>query len=317
MSEEKKPTAKKTEKKVEEKKVEKKPAEKPTEKPAEKTEKKAEKKSHKGAIITWSIIGGILLVGGITCAIVLPIVLNQVNYKESFEIAETLKPQIRSFYYDFDNCEDVTYYVDSTWSSPSYYDEYVTDCKESLNPEMIANVKKLSETGAVKTEEIKPLFEKFNSEFSKSIASVDENLDSKLETYKKWHKFIYEADDLSYSSSTEEDFKTVAGYATDTGVEQLKTYAETWLTKALEIKKSYKDDSYSAYRTKYNAFDDWMEENQPDITEILPLSFEDNSSAVYKNFNEVYDALELKVAGEAKDAIESGDYEHIIKELMK
>ena len=314
MSEEKKPVAKK----AEEKKVEAKPAEKPEVK-AEKADKKTKdgKKSHKGAIITWSIIGGILLAGGITCAIVLPIVLNQVNYKESFEIAEALQPQIRSFYYDFDNCEDVTYYVDSTWSSPSYYDEYVTDCKESLNPEMIANVKKLSETGAVKTDEIKPLFDKFNSEFSKSIASVDENLDSKLETYKKWHKFIYEADDLSYSSSTEEEFRTVAAYATETGVEQLKTYGENWLTKALEVKKSYKDDSYSAYRTKYNAFDDWMEENQPDITEILPLSFEDNSSAVYKNFNEVYDALEAKVAGEVKDAVNSGDYERIIKELMK
>ena len=182
MSEEKNPTKEVKEKETKTKTTTVK-TEKASEKPAKKEEKKEDKKSHKGAIITWSIIGGILLIGGITCAIVLPIVLNQVNYQESFEIADTLKPQIRSFYYDFDSCEDITDYVTSTWTSPSSYENDITDCKDSLNPEMIENVKKLAATGAVqKDDTIKPLFDAFNSEFSKSISSVDENLDSSLST---------------------------------------------------------------------------------------------------------------------------------------
>ena len=298
MSEEKNPT-KDTKTKTE--KVEKKAPEATA--PAEAPAKKA-KKSHKGAIITWSIIGGIVLVGGITAAIVIPIVLSQVDYKESYAIAKELKSPMSDFYYDYDDCVDVVDDADDDWYSTSTYSSYVSDCKDALKPTTIELVKKLGESSGVSRDaDVKLVYDKFRTEFDKAIQSVDGDLSSKLDVYENWHKFIYNAVDMSFYSHGASDINTYAGYAINSGNDTLKAFGEQWKTKALEVAEAYKayDDAtsgtsslYSTFTSKRNAFNTWVEENLPKVTEVLPLSFEDNAYDIDDAWDDLYDIIEAK-----------------------
>ncbi len=301
MSEEKKSPTKETKTKTEEiEKVEK--VEKAEEKPAKK-EAKA-KKSHKGAIITWSIIGGILLVGGITAAIIIPIVLSQVDYKESYAIAKELKSPMNDFYYDYDDCVDVVDDADDDWYSTSAYSGYVSDCKNALNANTIELVKKLGESSGVSRDsEVKLVYDKFRSEFDKAIQSVDGDLNAKLDVYENWHKFIYDAVDMSFYSHGASDINTYAGYAINSGNDTLKAFGEQWKEKALEVAEAYKayDDAtsgtsslYSTFSSKRNALNTWVEDNLPKVTEVLPLTFEDNAYEIDNAWGDLYDVIEIK-----------------------
>lgn len=316
MSEEKNPT-KDTKTKAE--------APKEAPKAEEKPAKKEGKKSHKGAIITWSIIGGILAVGGITAAIVLPIVLSQVDYKESYAIAKELKSPMNDFYYDYDDCVDVVDDADDDWYSTSTFSSYVSDCKDALKSNTIELVKKLGDSSGVSRDtEVKLAYDKFRGEFDKAIKSVDGDLNSKLDTYDSWHKFIYNAVDMSFYSHGASDINTYANYAINSGNDTLKAFGEQWKEKALAVASAYKsyDDCnsgcsslYSDYSSKRNELDDWVEDNLPKVTEVLPLSFEDNAWEIDDAWDDLYSIIEFKYTKDSVGDSSSADIDKILEML--
>ena len=139
-----------------------KPAEAKEEAPkaeAPKAKKPMDPKKKKNIII-WSCVGGVTLVG-IIVAVVLVIVLNQVDYKESYKIAQQLDDKIRDFYYDYDDCEDVVEDVEYKYSGTSSYSSYVSDCKSAVSQETIDLVNKLGGTSGVAHDgEVKAAFDK-------------------------------------------------------------------------------------------------------------------------------------------------------------
>lgn len=294
-------------------------------KTAKKEDKKEGKKSHKGAIITWSIIGGIVLVGGIVAAIVIPIVLSQVDYKESYDIAKDLRSTMNDFYYDYDDCVDVVKDVDNDWYSTTTFSSYVSDCKDALKASTIESVKKLGETSGVSRDsEVKAAYDKFYGEFSKAIQSVDGDLEAKLNTYDSWHKFIYNAVDMSFYSHGASDIETYAGYAINSGNDKFKEFGEQWKTKALEVAdayKAYKDAKsgtsslYSAFTSKRSSFNSWVDDNLPKATEVLPLSFEDNATAIDSAWDDFYSILSQKYAKDSVEETTTTDVNRILEML--
>ena len=310
-----------------------KPAEAKEETPkaeAPKKEKKPMDPKKKKNIIIWSIVGGVTLVG-IIVAVVLVIVLNQVDYKESYSVAQQLESKIKDFYYDYDDCEDVVEDVEYKYSGASTYSSYVSDCKSAVSQETIDLVNKLGGTSGVAHDgEVKAAFDKFNAEFKKATGSVNAETSKTLDIYDNWHKFYYNGVGMSFYSSTKEsDVNTAAEYAINTGVEQLKTFGEQWKEKALEVVKARKayDDAttgysslYSTYTSKRSELSTWVEKNIPKISEIVPLKFEGDSSAVRSTWNDFVKVLGTKYGESAAEDYLKGNtstYEDLLNQLMK
>ena len=309
-----------------------KPAEAKEEAPkaeAPKAKKPMDPKKKKNIII-WSCVGGVTLVG-IIVAVVLVIVLNQVDYKESYKIAQQLDDKIRDFYYDYDDCEDVVEDVEYKYSGTSSYSSYVSDCKSAVSQETIDLVNKLGGTSGVAHDgEVKAAFDKFNDEFKKATGSVNADTAKTLDIYDNWHKFYYNGIGMSFYSSTKEsDVNSAAEYAINTGVEKLKTFGEQWKEKALEVVKARKayDDAttgysslYSTYTSKRSELSSWIEDNIPKIAEVVPLKFEGDSNKVRSTWNEFVSVLGTKYGESAAEEYLKGNtstYEDLLNEFLK
>ena len=316
-----------------EKPVEKAPAAKAEEttKPAEAAAKKPMDPKKKKTIIIWSVIGGVVGVAALASAIILIPMLTRVDYKETYSIASQINSFMDDFYYDYDDCVDVVEDADDDWVGVSSYSSYVSDCKSILTPANVELVKKLSQSSGVqRDEEIKLIFSKFATEFNKAVPSVDADLSSKLDIYDSWHKFIYYAVDMSFYSNDASKINTYADYAINSGNDTLKAFGESWKEKALDVAAAYKayDEAtsdysglYSTYTTKRDELDDWMEANLPKVTELIPLSFEDNAWEIDDAWEDAYDAIYNKfLLNGASDLLKnnnSTDYEKILEDLLK
>lgn len=339
MSEEKKPAEKveaakaeapKAEAKAEAKKTEAK-AEAETPKAEAPKEKKPMDKKKKKKIIIWSCVGGGVLIAAIV-AIVLVIVLSKVDYKESYLLATELNDKISDFYYDFDDCEDVVDDVENDWIGISSYSSDITDCKAAVSKDTIDMVEKLAGTsGVTRDDEVKIKFDKFYNEYKKAVGSVNDETASKLDVYDNWHKFVYDSDDYYfYSSTTESDITKIANYAINSGNDTFKTFGEQWKEKALAALKARQaydkaTSNYSALSaeatSKRRELNTWRDENLPKASEVLPLSFEGDTSTIRDAWKSFVSVLGKKYGEKAvEEVINNGStpsYEDILKELMK
>lgn len=327
MSEEKKPAEKVEAAKAEAPKAEAKaPAEAPkAEAPKEKKPMDPKKKKN---IIIWSCIGGGVVIAAVV-AIVLVIVLTKVDYKESYMLAAELDDKISDFYYDFDDCLDVVDDVENDWVGISSYSSYVSDCKTAVSQETIDKVNQLSGTSGVSRDgEVKAAFDKFYNEYKKATGSVNEETSKKLDVYDSWHKFVYESDDYYfYSSTSESDVNKVADYAINSGNDTFKAFGEQWKEKALEALKARQaydkaTSNYSALNSeatsKRRALNDWRDQNLPKASEVLPLSFEGDTSVIRSAWGDFVSTLSKKYGEKAVEDVMNGkSYEDLIKELMK
>ncbi len=298
------------------------PAETPkAEAPKEKKPMDPKKKKN---IIIWSCVGGGVLIAGIV-AIVLVIVLTQVDYKESYRLAKELSEPMSKFYSGYSRCEYVVEYADSYYTSASSYSTYIEGCKEAISSETTEKIKKLGETSGVSRDsDVKALYDKFWEKYSKAVSGVDDDLSKKLDTYDSWHKFIYDGEsiDIVYFSN-ENKIDTVADYAIKSGNDTLKSFGEQWKTKAQELYKARKDYRngtirYSEYSTKEDDFDDWYEESLPKLADVLPLNFDGDKSEIDEAWDDLVLVIGKKYGEKAvEDILNGGSYEDILNEIMK
>ena len=252
----------------------------------------------KKKIILIVSICSVLVVLGIVAAIVIPILL-RVDYGPAYAAAKEVKPKVYDIYRSYD-CEYVTDYVDSTYTSIKNYTEYIEGCKKVYSTDIDELINKLGDTAGVKrNNEIDLQFQKFKDAYNSVIAGKSEDLSAKLDIWLARHNFVYTADDLNYNSSDAE-FTTAANYLINSGNDALKTYGEGWLERNLEIAAAYRayraaplsswSEAYNTYTNKRNEFSDWAAVNKPDIKTIAPLNFNDTSK-MYSEFNTLYDLI--------------------------
>lgn len=243
-------------------------------------------------------IGGVVLALGITAAIVIPILL-RVDYGPAYATAKELKPKIYDIYHSYD-CEYVVDNVDSTYTTPKQYAEYIEGCKDVYSSNADELVAKLGDTAGVKRDsKIGTQYEKFKSEYTKLSSGDSESLDAKLKLWQARHDFKYAEKDLDYSSSDSE-WKTAYNYLINSGNDTLKTYGENLLQQTLEITAAYR--AYRAaswqessqllkeYNNKKSEHSDWIAANKPDINDVAPLNFNDTSK-MYSEFSTLYDLI--------------------------
>ncbi len=286
---------------------------------APKTEAPKEKKpmdpKKKKRIIIWScVIGGVLIAGIVTAILI--IMLTKVDYKESYEIATKLEDPMSDFYKNYNYCNYAVEYVDDDYPSEESFSEYIADCKKAISIDTIDLVKKLGETsGIAKDNDLKTLYNQFNELFAKAIGNANADSIKNLDIYDSWHKFMYKSDSFSikYYTNTSELVDKVANYAINSGNDTLKSFGETWKTKAsdlLETIKSYKngDIRYSEYDSKVDEFDDWYEKNVPKVSELLPFNFDGDKYDVDEAWEILESAIKIKSGNEANNSSVLNNY---------
>lgn len=245
--------------------------------------------------------GGAALVLAIVAAIVIPILL-RVDYSSAYNAAKELKPKIYDIYHSY-SCEYVVDYVDSTYTNIKSYAEYIEECKKVYQSNTNELVAKLENTDGVKrNSEINAKFAKFKAEYASISPDNEEALMAKLNLWQARHNFVYTADDLSYSSSSDADFTTAANYLINSGNDQLKTYGEGWLERKLAVAAAYRayyaaswatsSQLYAEYNNKKSELADWIAANRPDINVIAPLNLE-NTSKMYSDFSDLYELIRV------------------------
>lgn len=296
--------------------------------PAAPTEKKPMDPKKKKNIIIWSCVGGGVVIAAIV-AIVLVIVLTKVDYKESYDIAKKLSDPMSSFYFDYGDCKYLLSNVDSSWSpTPSSFSSDVKDCKTAISTETIDLVKQLGESSGVSRDsDVKTIYDKFYSEYSKAIADVDGETAGKLDIYDSWHKFIYDADGFYFTSATQSKIDETANNAINSGNDTLKAFGEEWKTKATEVFKAYEayDDAttnysslYSDYTTKKKNLENWYDEKVPKVSELLPLKFEGDKSAIDSAWDDLVAIISRKQGEKTVEDIMNGSsVEDILNEYLK
>ncbi|MDO4508197.1 MAG: hypothetical protein Q4B65_02325 [Candidatus Saccharibacteria bacterium] len=248
----------------------------------------------KKKIILWSSIAAGVVVLGVVIAVVLVMIL-KVDYRESYLKAKDMDEKIYDIYYSYD-CDDAVSYVDSTYIDGEEYEKYITECK-ALGDGVGTMVEDLGKTsGVAKNSEIKAQYDKFKAAYDKVLPGAEE-LAAKLDVYKAWHEYALLVDELS-SEDPDEDFTAAANALINSGNDVLKAYGEGWLEKVLNYIHAYNawydakwndpkyDEYYDAYTRADEEFDDYREENRPDLEEIAPLNFSD-ASEMYEEWNKL------------------------------
>lgn len=244
-----------------------------------------------------SICSGVAVLA-IIAAIVIPI-LFRVDYSTAYKTAKDLKPKIYNIYQSYD-CGYVVSYVDSRYTNIKNYAEYVENCKETYNDSTSALVAKLGETDGIKrNNELGLQYEKFRTAFAALTSGDTEELAAKLALWQARHNFVYVADDLSYTSSSDAEFTAAANYLIESGNDTLKTYGEGWLEKSLAAAAAYRNyrntttgwsAAYNEYQNKVKEKNDYVAANKPDMSQIAPLNFNDTYK-MYSEFNSLYNMI--------------------------
>lgn len=236
----------------------------------------------KKKIITWCGVAGGVLILGVIAAVVLTMVF-KVNYGESYRAMKDLKPKMASLLQSYNHaCVKITENYTSKWTSREDFAEDASNCREMFNDtaDLLA---KLGETSAIKRDhEISDQFKRVD-EGTQTLLANAEGLDEKLKLYEAWHEFALLISKLSYGSSADSNFQAAAQPLINSGNETLKTFAEGWLTRALEISQATRDadnapiGQWSAknkiVREKKAELSDWTAENKPNLAEIAKLDF--------------------------------------------
>ena len=274
----------------------------------------------KKKIIIGCVIGAVVLVAIIVACVVIAIV-SHVDYSETYRKAKDLKEDISNLYVSYD-CERVVSSVNSDWTSDSNYKKYIESCKNSTDgiDDKIAELEKTA--GIRKNSELSAAFDRFKKEYTAVVPNADE-LNSKLELYKTWHSYVVAVDDLS-ASDTDAEIQSAANILINSGSDAFKTYGEGWLEKTMDYVRAYREYQNSSYSdsnrstlrdtmyAKQKAQSTWVSENEPDITELVPLDFSDMTKMnnAYRDFyNLLTDTYEQNYNSDSGDCTElySGD----------
>lgn len=258
--------------------------------PSSKAATKANKKIVLGVCLG---IGALIL---LTVGSFVLVMLTRVDYSESYRAARDLKTYISKIANNTD-CENVIYYADSSWVSEKAYAKYIENCKKSTTRDDEL-VEALGDSSAVrKDSKISAQFDKFKSAYETAV-SDQTDLTDQLDLYQAWHKFIVLSGDLSMKSS-EKDFRSAIEPLQKSGNSTLENYAEGWLEHTLAYRQAY--DAYwsnssagSAERDAMNAaqdaLDDWIDDNEIDMTEIADLDSSDTDDLI-DEFDTLYDLI--------------------------
>ncbi|MDO4611684.1 MAG: hypothetical protein Q4B34_02390 [Candidatus Saccharibacteria bacterium] len=235
-------------------------------------------------------------------AVVLVLILTRVDYSESYKQAKAMDEAVSDLYLDSD-CENVVYYANSTYTSVSNYDGYVSGCK-SAGEGLSEKVAALGNTSGIsRDEELKALYDKFKEKYAAAMPEDSATLAAKLDVYAAWHKYIYLVDDI-YLGDPESEITAAANALINSGNETLKEYGEGWQEKTLALFRAYEtydNAPYSAdnksalreeYQTKRSEQSAYVSANKPTISEVVPLNFSSTS--------EMYEAWEKLFAGIAE-----------------
>lgn len=251
----------------------------------------------KKIILIVSICSGILVLG-IIAAIVIPIIL-RVDYAPAYKTAKELKPKLYAIYQDYD-CDYITRYVNSSYTSAKTYGEYVSGCLETLDSSTDTLVTNLGATaGITRNTEIRAQYDRFVSEYNKISTGSTEDLAKLIAYYEAWHNFKIGADDVNWRTTSDATITAAANYLIESGHDTLKSYGETWLKYALEVAAAYRayDNAtsnysalYSDYSKKNSEMREWATANQPDMSTLVPLNFADTSK-MYSEFTTLYNMI--------------------------
>ncbi len=275
------------------------------------TETKPMDPKTKKTIITLCVIGVVVVTLTVLAVIFLPIIF-KVDYGESYKKAKQVDEKIDALVYNSD-CDRVVNYYDDVYYTNKEFNGYVESCLASTEG-LSDLVNELGETSGVKrNNEILELYTGFKESFDK-LAINSDSLKSKLEIYKTWHSFEVAQYDLN-GNSTDSSYNTAGNILIQSGNEQLKNYGTRWLELALAMSKAYKiwydadwDNGYYEKRNAYydaeEAFESYVKNEEPDITEIAPINLE-NISAVSTRFQGLFSKI-AEVYAENYD-ISSGD----------
>ncbi len=252
----------------------------------------------KKKIILGCSIGGAVLILGIVAAIVIPMLLT-VHYKETYTVAKELKPKIYEIDHNYD-CSYVVEYVDSAYTSPKAYGDYVASCKKAYQDGVDELVAKLGNTeGIKKNNDLKLQYDKFKAKYASLSTGSSEEFSAKLALWEAVHNFNYAVDKLSTDSS-DAQCKVAADYLIESGNDTLKAYGEGWLEHALELTAAYRayqasswqtsSEYYTIYTNKRNEFNNWRSTNAPTMSSIAPLDFDDTTE-MYNEFTTLYNLI--------------------------
>ena len=248
----------------------------------------------KKTIIMLCIIGGVVVLLTVLAVIFLPIIF-RVDYADAYKTAKELDGKFDTLLFNGD-CDKVVNYYKATYNTNKEYNGYAEGCIASTEG-LSELVEKLGNTSGVKrNSEIQELYKGFKESFDK-LGLNTESLKEKLEIYKTWHAFEVARDDLDWKS-TDSAYNTAGNILIQSGNEDLKNYGTKWLELALATAKAYRvyydaswDSNYYEKKDKYydakDAFDNYVNANEPDITNIAPINLE-NLNATSTRFQNLF-----------------------------
>lgn len=251
----------------------------------------------KKLIIGLSVGGGALVL--LIVAIVLVVALSKVDYGVTYTAAKELNEKLDEFYYD-SACEDAQYYADSYYTDDSEYADYVDECKSGA-AELDELVAALGDTSAIKRDDdLKSAYDKFVTEYRK-VLPEQATLEAGLNAMTAIHSFGYNMSELD-DTSTEADIQEVCNYLINSGNETLVSIgqeAQPLITNYINAYKAWMDsegyynDEYDAYQDAQEALENFVDENDATVEEVVGFNLEDMND-VYSAYSDLYDDIVSK-----------------------
>ncbi|MBQ3465264.1 hypothetical protein IJH15_03590 [Candidatus Saccharibacteria bacterium] len=236
------------------------------------------KKPIKKIIITILLIS--LIIGGIVLAIVLFLGGKQRAKDEAEELYYTLS----AVYSDSaGQCALVTRNADNTNRTKDEYKEMLDEC-QTKSDRVAVLIKNFENRG--NTEEYRRLYTDLKNEVSEKVLS-GETLKNRLAAYEVWHSFRLELDGVDLYQLSE-DIEEIAKPLSETGIPELKQYAEQWVEKrealietSILARGSSSDPVYGAdYRVKLEEYESLVNKAFSEVAEGLRLDNVDSESDV-------------------------------------
>lgn len=268
----------------------------------------------KKKIIMWSCIGGGIFIAVSIIAIIFSLVF-RIDYGASYRKAEEVMDELSDLSNNTNACSRVASYVNSTWTNEKTYNDYVSDCLDSLEHDD-SKIIELGKTSGVKRDkDIKAQYDKFKKAYDQAFPDQS-GVEETLKVYKAWHTFVIKSSAASSAIQDDDAYRKAADALKESGNDTLIEYADGWLERGLAYSKAYReymegaDKGSSAARTAMTearaSLRSYINQNEPDIEDIVefgPGDISDVYSAFKKLYNMISDAYEENYDGKG-DCVE-------------
>lgn len=242
-------------------------------------------------------IGGVVLFGAIVTTIILLFFGGKVDYEATYNSFDALEASMDDI--DYGDCYKAHSRIDSSYTSSSEYNEYITGCVAEFTALESATNEFAKTSGAKNDEDIKKAFESFKTIFD-SIYTKKSDFESQLSIYNAYHEFYLTIDNAdSNVKSLRSAITSAASLFEDTKNPSLTEFAQGFREKGLAYIRAIEDYrngsgvSYSDVYDKMEEFTDYIEDSAPEVADVTGLDFtkmNDLSSAYYDLYNAVRDA---------------------------